>query len=107
MTSFPDLKGYFQTNYYDFLVSEVKGFVDKSLDGIGFHGINVFSLTDYEIENLVVKTLRCHDDIGPKIWIDIVVEADVVEFSLGTKRIEAARKKRWFTISIEAILRGQ
>ena len=107
MTSFPDLKGYFQTNYYDFLVSEVKDFVDKSLDGIGFHGINVFSLTDYEIENLVVKTLRCHDDIGPKIRIDIVVEADVVELSLGTKRIEAARKKRWFTISIEAILRGQ
>lgn len=104
MAKYPDLKSYIQANYIDLLVGEVQKFVDKSYDGNGFHSINVLSLCKHEIDNLLVKTLSCHDDIGPRIKIDITVSADIVELGLGTKRYEADRKTRWFTIYIQANL---
>lgn len=104
MAKYPDLKSYIQANYRDLLVDEVQKFVDKSYDGNGFHSINVLSLCKYEIDNLVVKTLSCHDDIGPRIKIDITVSADIVELGIGTKRYEANRKTRWFTVYIQANL---
>ena len=102
MAKYPDLKSYIQANYVDLLVGEVQKFVDKSYDGNGFHSINVLSLCKHEIDNLLVKTLSCHDDIGPRIKVDIIVSADIVELGLGTKRYEANRKTRWFTIYIQA-----
>lgn len=104
MAKYPDLKSYIQANYIELLVDEVQKFVDKSYDGNGFHSINVLSLCKHEIDNLVVKTLSCHDDIGPRIKIDITVSADIVELGLGTKRYEADRKTRWFTVYIQANL---
>ena len=89
MAKYPDLKRYFQLNYKDFLKDAVQKFVDKSYDGNGFHSINVLSLCKHEIDNLEVKTLCCHDDIGPRVKIDISVSADIVELGLGTKKIEA------------------
>ena len=104
MAKYPDLKRYFQLNYKDFLKDAVQKFVDKSYDGNGFHSINVLSLCKHEIDNLEVKTLCCHDDIGPRVKIDISVSADIVELGLGTKKIEADRKTRWFTICVQANL---
>jgi transcriptional regulator with XRE-family HTH domain len=104
MARYPDLKSYFQANYNKLLKNEVQRFVDKSYDGNGFHGINVLSLCKHEIENFTVKTLCCHDDIGPRVKIDISVSADIVDLGLGTKRIEADRKTRWFTVYIQAVL---
>lgn len=104
MAKYPDLKSYIQVNHMELLKNEVQKFVDKSYDGNGFHSINVLSLCKHKIENLEVKTLCCHDDIGPRIKIDISVSADIVELGLGTKEIEADRKKRWFTVYIQANL---
>lgn len=102
MAKYPDLKTYIQVNYKEMLEKEVLKLVDKSYDGLGFHSINVLSLSNYEVQNLEVKTICCHDDIGPRVKIDISVSADIVELALGLKRIEANRKTRWFTVIIQA-----
>lgn len=104
MAKYPDLKSYIQVNHMELLKNEVQKYVNKAYDGNGFHSINVLSLCKHEIDNLEVKTLCCHDDVGPRIKIDISVSADIVELGLGTKRIEADRKKRWFTVYIQANL---
>ncbi|MCI9076752.1 MAG: hypothetical protein HFH10_13375 [Dorea sp.] len=102
MARYPDLKSYIQANYEELLISEVQKFVNKSYDGNGFHSINVLSLCKNVIDNLIVETLSCHDDIGPRIKVDIIVSADIVELGLGTKRYEVDRRTRWFIIHIQA-----
>lgn len=100
MARYPDLKSYLQINYKEFLKGEVQKFIDKSYDGNGFHSINVFSVCNHEEDNLEVRTPCCHDDIGPRIKIDISVSANIVELGLRTKRTESNRKTRWFTVYI-------
>ena len=104
MAKYPDLKSYLQANYLNVLKGAIQEFVDKSYDGSGFHSINVLSLCRHEIENPVVKALSCHDDIGPRIKMDVGVEADIVQLGIGIKRYEADRKKRWFTVSLQGNL---
>ena len=104
MAKYPDLKSYLQVNYKDLLTNEVWKFVDGNCDGGGFHSINVLSLMKHEIENLQVKALTCHDDIGPRIKMDVGVQADIVELGLGTKRYEVDRKRRWFKITLRGNL---
>ncbi len=104
MAKYPDLKSYLQANYLDVLKGAIQEFVDKSYDGSSFHSINVLSLCRHEIENPVVKALTCHDDIGPRVKMDVGVEADIVELGLGAKRYEADRKKRWFTVFLRGNL---
>lgn len=104
MAKYPDLKSYLQVNCLDVLKEAIQEFVDQSYDGGGFHSINVLSLCKHEIENPVVKALTCHDDIGPRVKMDVGVEADIVELGIGTKRYEADRKKRWFTVYLRGNL---
>lgn len=104
MAKYPDLKSYLQANYLDVLKGAIQEFVDKSYDGSGFHSINVLSLCRHEIENPVVKALTCHDDIGPRVRMDVGVEADIVQLGIGTKRYESDRKKRWFTVFLRGNL---
>ena len=46
MAKYPDLKSFVNVNYIDVLSSEIQKFVDKNLDGNGFHSINVVSLIE-------------------------------------------------------------
>lgn len=85
MAKYPDLKSYLQANYTDILGQKIQQFIDKNYDGSGFHSINVLSLCKYEVENLEVKTLTCHDDIGPRIKMAVGVAADIVDLGLGNK----------------------
>ncbi len=104
MAKYPDLKSYLQANYLDLMQQAVQRFVDSSYDGSGFHGINVLSLCRHEVQNLEVKALTCHDDIGPRVKMDVGVSADIVELGLGTKRYESDRKHRWFTVYLRGNL---
>ena len=104
MAKYPDLKSYLQANYLDLMQQAVQRFVDSSYDGSGFHSINVLSLCRHEVQNLEVKALTCHDDIGPRVKMDVGVSADIVELGLGTKRYEADRKHRWFTVYLRGNL---
>ena len=104
MAKYPDLKAYLQANYTGLMKQAIQEFVDGSYDGSGFHSINVLSLCRHEIENLEVKALTCHDDIGPRVKMDVGVAADIVELGLGTKRYEVDRKRRWFTVYLRGNL---
>lgn len=104
MAKYPDLKSYLQANYLDLLQQAIQSFVDSSYDGSGFHSINVLSLCRHEVENLEVKALTCHDDIGPRVKMDVGISADIVELGLGTKRYEADRKHKWFTVYLRGNL---
>ena len=104
MAKYPDLKSYLQANYLDLMQQAVQRFVDSSYDGSGFHSINVLSLCRHEVQNLEVKALTCHDDIGPRVKMDVGVSADIVELGLGIKRYEADRKHRWFTVYLRGNL---
>ena len=104
MAKYTDLKSYLQAKHLDVLKKAIQEFVDKSYDGSGFHSINVLSLCKHEIENPVVKALTCHDDIGPRVKMDIGVEAEIVQLGIGTKRYESGRKKRWFTVFLRGNL---
>lgn len=57
MARYPDLKTFLQVNYGEVLKSGIEKYVNRSYDGIGFHGINVLSLSSYEVDNLEVKAL--------------------------------------------------
>lgn len=104
MAKYPDLKSYLQANYIELFTGEIQKFVDGNYDGSGFHSINVLSLLKHEIENVEVKALTCHDDIGPRVKMNVGLSADIVDLGLGTKAYEAARKTRWFTVFIRANL---
>lgn len=104
MAKYPDLKSYLQANYTDILGQAIQQFIDENYDGNGFHSINVLSLCKHEVENLEVKALTCHDDIGPRIKMDVGVAADIVDLGIGSKRYEADRKRRWFTVYLRGNL---
>ncbi|MCR4638250.1 helix-turn-helix transcriptional regulator [Ruminococcus sp.] len=105
MAKYPDLKSYLQSNYIELFTSEIQKFVDNNYDGGGFHSINVLSLLKHKIENVEVKALKCHDAPGPIVKMDVGLSADIVELGLGTKKYEADRKCRWFTVYLQGILR--
>ena len=105
MPRYNDFKSYIQVNYEDLLNKEILKFVNKSHDGLGFHSVNVISLCEQKIENMNVKSITCHDDIGPLIHIDIHISADIVLMGLGISKYEADRKTRWFTVYMQAVLK--
>ncbi|MDE6748562.1 MAG: helix-turn-helix domain-containing protein [Lachnospiraceae bacterium] len=104
MAKYEDFKSYIQVNYEDMLTREVLDYVQAHHDGLGFHALNVVSLSEKKIDNLSVKSLMCHDDIGYFINIDVNLTADVVTLGLGMQKYEADRKTRWFTVSLRAQL---
>lgn len=105
MSKYPDLKSYLQVNYKDLMQNAIQELVNNKYDGNGFHSINVLSLCKHEIDNLEVRALTCHDDIGPRINMDVGVAVDIVELGLGTTRYESSRKKHWFTLSLQGVLK--
>lgn len=102
MARYNDFKSYIQSNYAEYLSRVVFTFVNEKHDGLGFHSYSVLSLCKQEIENLSVKSLRCNDMPGPFVKIDVNLTADIVMLGLGTKKYEADRKTRWFTVHIVA-----
>lgn len=102
MAKYADLKSFVQDKYYDLLSSEIQKFVDQNLDGNGFHSINVVSLLQHKVDNLVVKTICCQEAGLHTIKMRVGVAIDVVDLSLGTRKTEAVRKTRWFYVALEA-----
>lgn len=107
MAKYPDLKSYLQAKYKDRFTEAISEFVDDNYDGGGFHNINVLSLMKHEIDNVKITALTCHDDIGPKIKMEVGVEADIVDLGLGTKRYEADRKTRWFSVYLSGVIKEE
>lgn len=105
MAKYLDLKSYLQVNYIELFTSEIQKYVDDNFDGGGFHSINVLSLLKHRIENVEVKALTCHDAPGPIVKMDVGLSADIVEMGLGTREYEADRKRRWFAVYLQGILR--
>lgn len=105
MTKYADFKSYIQDKYSLLLTEAIQKFVNEHHDGIGFHGFNVLSLSEQRIENIEVKSLVCHEEgIGDLLRMEVRTAADIVEMSLGTKKIEAGRKTRWFIVHMTAEL---
>lgn len=104
MASYPDLKSYLYDKHKELLEDAVQKYVDKHLDGSGFHSLNVLSLTAYEIDNFEIRSVRCKDELGDLINIDVIISVDVIELGLGTKKYEADRKNRWFIITVRGDL---
>lgn len=102
MAHYNDFKSFIQTNFEDYLKKELTRFINENHDGLGFHSFNVLSICRQEVDNLEVKSIRCSDDIGPFIKVDVTLTADIILLGLGTKKYEADRKKRWFTVHIVA-----
>lgn len=107
IVKYRDFKSYIQKNYYDDLSRGLQVYVDDFHDGIGFHGINVLSITEQKVDNIEVKSLLCRDEgLGDLIRMEARVSADIIEMSMGTKAVEAARKTRWFIVHMTAELKN-
>lgn len=104
MASYPDLKRYLYDKHKELLEDSVQKYVDKHLDGSGFHNLNVLSLATYELDHFEIKSVRCKDELGDLINIDVIVQVDVIELGLGTKKYEADRKNHWFIITVSGDL---
>ena len=104
--AYKDFKSYIQANYNDLLKEAITKYVNERHDGLGFHHINVLSLCKQDVEKVTVRTLTCHDDIGPLIKIDVHVSADIVTKGLGTSNYDADRKTRWFTVYLKVVLQN-
>ena len=105
MAKYSDFKSYIGANYGDYLKQEILHYIEKNHDGQGFHSINVLSLCKQEVDNQKIRSLKCNNMPDPFVKIDVNVTADIVMFGLGTKRYEADRKTRWFTIHLVVNLR--
>lgn len=103
--AYTDFKTYIQDKFADYLLKQVSAFVNEYHDGIGFHTLNVLSVCDQEVDNLMVKSIRCTDMPDPFIKIEINVTADIIMLGLGKKKYEADRKTRWFTVTVIACLK--
>ena len=86
------------------MTKSIGEFINQKHDGIGFHSYNVLSVCDQRVENVKIKYMVCHDDIGSMIRMDIHCEADLVTMSLGTNKTVADRKTTWFTVFAQAVL---
>lgn len=106
MAKYDNFKCYIKENYGDYLKQVLFHFVNKNHDGQGFHSINVLSLCKQDVDNLEIKSLKCHDLPGPFVKIDVNLTADIITFGLGTKKYEAERKTRWFIICLKVNLRN-
>ena len=104
--AYADFKSYLQANYKDMLENEITALVGKSYDGGSFRPFHTLSVCEQKAENAEIKSIRCHDDIGPLIKIEINVTADIVTLGLGTRKYEATRKNKWFTVTVQAILKN-
>lgn len=104
MASYPDLKSYLYAKHRELLEDAVQKYVDKHLDGSGFHNLNVLSLTKYELDDFEIKSVRCKDELGDLINVDVIISVDVIELGLGTKKYEAARKNHWFIVTVRGDL---
>ncbi len=104
--AYADFKSYIQVKHSEYLQEKVSDFVNKYHDGQGFHTLNVISICDQKVDNLVVKSIRCTDMPDPFIKIEVNLTADIVMMGLGTKTYEADRKTRWFTVTVVACLRN-
>lgn len=102
---YPDFKSYIQDKLSDLLKTKIATFVNENHDAHGFHSVNVLSLCDQEVDNVTVMSLRCTDKPGMNVEIAVNLTADIVMMGLGTKRYEADRKRRWFTVRLVALLR--
>ena len=102
MAKYPDLKSFVQANYLELITNSIQNFVDKNLDAHGFHSINVYSLVPFEVQNPQVMTVKCEEAGLKDINMKIGVAADVVQMSLGTKKVESDRKKRWFYVIVKS-----
>lgn len=103
--AYKSFKKYIQENYNYVLQDAIQGYINKCYDGLGYHSLNVISLLRQWPDNVQVMTLTCHDDIGPRLTMDVHVCADIVSSGLGTVNYEADRKKRWFTIYLKGMLK--
>ena len=104
--AYQDFKSYIVDKHKELLYREISDYVKHHHDGLGFHGHNVMSLCDERIENIDVKSLRCVDAPDPFVKIDVNATADIVMEGLGTSKYDADRKRRWFTVHVEASLRN-
>ncbi len=103
--AYKDFKEYIQVNYDWLLQEAIDEYLLKHYDGIGFHGLNVLSLLKATANNIQVCSLTCHDDIGPRIRVDVHIKANVVLGGLGTSNYEAGRESHWFTVYLQANLK--
>lgn len=106
MAKYSDFKSYIRANFGEYLKQELLRFVEENHDGQGFHSINVLSLCKQEVDSLDIKSLKCNDLPGQFVKIDVNLTADIVMLGLGTKKYEANRKTRWFTVHLKANLRN-
>ena len=104
MATYTDLKSYLYAKHKELLEHAVQNYIDKHLDGRGFHNLNILSLTTYELDNFEIKSVRCKDELGDLINIDVIISVDVIENGLGTKKYEADRKNRWFIVTVRGDL---
>lgn len=104
--AYQDFKSYIADKYMNLLQREISDYVGAHHDGIGFHGHSVLSLCEQRVENIEVKSLRCVDQPGPFVKIDVNVTADIVMEGLGTSKYDADRKTKWFTVHLDASLRN-
>ena len=103
--AYKDFKSYIQAHYAENICAEISKFVNKHHDAHGFHSFNAFSLCEQGVENIQIKAMHCHDDIGPRITMDIHCTADIVMYSLGSRKTVADRRTKWFTVYAKAVLR--
>ncbi|MDI7817363.1 hypothetical protein QMM58_13360 [Clostridioides difficile] len=104
MAKYKDFKSYMQANYIEQIKDEIESFVDNSHDGLGFHSLNVLSVCDQKVDKVEIKTMMCHDDLGPMIRMDIHCAADIITKNLGTGNGVAKKERRWFTAYATAYL---
>lgn len=106
MPKYNDFKSYIQATYKKLLEKAVSDYIAVPNTGYGYCSFSSMSVCRQHVENLEVKTVCCHDDMGPLIKIDVNLTADIVTDGIGTRRYDVDRQRKWYTVFLSAQLRN-
>ena len=102
MAKYNDFKSYIQANYRELLEKAVMDYIEVPHDGYGSHSFSMMSICRQHVENLEIKTLCCHNDIGPLVKIDVNLTVEIVTDGLGNRRYDVDRRRKWYTVFLSA-----
>lgn len=104
MAKYSDFKSYLQEKYIYELTRSINAYINGTYDSLKENSIDVLPIYDYKIENVKIKTLRCHEDVADFIKMEIHCVADILKSDFGTENDEINRITKWFTVYAQAML---
>lgn len=104
--AYADFKSYIQANYENVLLEEVSKYINENDSVHVVNPISAIPLCEQKVDNLQIKTMFCHNDVGASIKMDIHCSVDIMSLSFDKLESDVGWRTRSFTVYVKAILKN-